>query len=63
MPAYQYRLADGGGTYITDARTPEDAQAELCAHYLRPVVVYAVAGRDRLQDRKPCAEIKTINCV
>lgn len=39
MPAYQFRITTGGGTYITDARTIAEAQAELSAFFLRPVLV------------------------
>lgn len=39
MPVYQFRLNTGGGTYITDARTIAEAQAELCEFFMRPVLV------------------------
>lgn len=49
MPAYQFRLNTGGGTYITDARTVAEAQAELCEFFMRPVLVVNIDS-DRLPD-------------
>lgn len=49
MPAYQFRLPDSGGTYITDARTIAEAQAELCEFFMRPVLVVNIDS-DRVPD-------------
>jgi len=49
MPAYQFRLNTGGGTYITDATTVADAQAELFEFFMRPVLVVNIDS-DRVPD-------------
>lgn len=52
MHVYRFRLANGSGSYHTDATTLEEAQAELSLHFMRPVTVWTPAEHDLLQSAR-----------